>query len=187
MRSQGRARRALKCASSLQPQGNLTRLWWSPIRQSGTQRGCATCLGSCSCLAVGWDSNHSPFGLSVVLVPGPQAACSGLAVNDVRWPSASFEGSRVQSASKHGRSASKANRKSGEAALAVLGEERARSPRCRRRASHPAHEGLRKALPVQGSHKIAQGGPNRLESKMQKMRNTRPGNQERRYMATGQR
>ena len=67
----------------------------------------------------------------------------------------------------------------------MLGEVRARSPRSRRRALHPAHDGLGKALPIQGSHKIAQGGPNRLESKMQKMRNTRPGSQERRYMATG--
>lgn len=109
----GRGTPTLKCASCLQPQGNLTRLWWSPIGQSGTQRGCATCLRSHSCIAVGWDSSLSPFGLSVELVPGPQAACSGRAVNDARWPSAFSEGSRVQSASKHGRSASKASRRGG--------------------------------------------------------------------------
>lgn len=113
LRSQEGARRALKCASCLQPRGNLTRLWWSPIGQSGTQRGCAACLRSRSCVAVGWDSSRGPFGLSVELVPGPQAACSGRAVNDARWPSASFEGSRVQSASKHGCLASKASRRGG--------------------------------------------------------------------------
>ena len=35
------------------------------------------------------------------------------AVNDVRWPSASFEGSRVQSASKHGRSRPKQTEEAG--------------------------------------------------------------------------
>lgn len=130
LRSQEGARRPLKCACCLQPQGNLTRMWWSPIGQSGTQRGCATCLRSCSCIAVGWDSSHSPFGLSVELVPGPQAACSGRAVNDARWPSASFESSREQSASKHGRSASKASRRGGRLPSLCMerGELRAPDP-----------------------------------------------------------
>ena len=109
LRSREGERRALKCASCLQPQGNLTRLWWGPIGQSGTQGGRATSRRSRSCVAVG----GIQVAVHVELIPGPQAACSGQAVNDARWPSASFEGSRVQSASKHGCSASKASRRGG--------------------------------------------------------------------------
>ena len=65
------------------------------------------------------------------------------------------------------------------------GRDESSEPRSRRWASPPAHSGLGKALPVQGPHKIVQGGPNRLESKMQKMRNTRLGSQGRRCVATG--
>ena len=109
LRSREGERRALKCASCLQPQGNLTRLWWGPIGQSGTQGGRATSRRSRSCVAVG----GIQVAVHVELIPGPQAACSGQAVNDARWPSASFEGSRVQSASKHGCSAYKASRRGG--------------------------------------------------------------------------
>lgn len=125
------------------------------------------------------DSHRSQAGSScLMLVPGPQAACSGQAVNDARWPPASLESSQVQSASKRGHLASKANREQEgrPPCCAVRGAESLERllPRLARR--QPLRFG--KGLPSPASRKIAQGEPSRREWEMRGTRNPRRGSQE---------
>lgn len=62
-----------------------------PRRQWELREGVRLAPGHTAASLQNWGSNRGLSGSSAALAPGPQAACSGRALNDARWSPASFE------------------------------------------------------------------------------------------------